>query len=73
MLGRELSFEIGLHCSPKRSLSKFALTKKSLTNSLCTRRGGTNEIFLPLSSVFKVDQLVFGAVLGSLSLTASLS
>ena len=49
------------------------MAKKSVTNSLFTRRGSINGIFEPLANVFKIDSYVFGAVLGSLSLTASLS
>ena len=73
LLGRELSFVISPHCSLKKSLNRFALAKKSVTNSLFTRRGSINGIFEPLANVFKIDSYVFGAVLGSLSLTASLS
>ena len=73
LLGRELSFVISLHCSPKKSLNRSALSKKSVTNSLFARRGGINGIFEPLTIAFKIDQYVFGAVLGSLSLIASLS
>ena len=56
LLGRELSFVTGLHCSLKKSLNKFAFSKKSVTNSLFTRRGGINGIFEPLTNVFKIDQ-----------------
>ena len=56
LLGRELSFVIGLHCSLKKSLNRFALFKKSVTKSLFTRRGSINGIFEPLSNVFKIDQ-----------------
>ena len=56
LLGRELSFVIGLHCSLKKSLNRFALTKKSVANSLFTRTGGINGIFEPLTNVFKLDQ-----------------
>ena len=73
LLGRELSFVISLHCSLKKSLNRSALSKKSVTNSLFARRGGINGIFEPLTIAFKIDQYVFGAVLGSLSLIASLS
>ena len=55
LLGRELSFVIGLHCSLKKSLNRFAFSKKSVTNSLFTRRGGINGIFEPLTNVFKID------------------
>ena len=55
LLGRELSFVIGLHCSLKKSLNRFALTKKSVANSLFTRTGGINGIFEPLTNVFKLD------------------
>ena len=73
LLERELPFVIGLLCSLKKSLNRFALSKKSVTNLLFTRRGGINGIFEPLINVFKIDQYVFRAVLGSLSLIASLS
>ena len=53
LLGRELSFVTGLHCSLKKSLNKFAFSKKLVTNSLFTRRGGINGIFEPLTNVFK--------------------
>ena len=56
LLGRELSFMIGLHFSLKQSLNRFALTKKSVTNLLFTRTGGINGIFEPLTNVFKLDQ-----------------
>ena len=56
LLGRELSFVIGPHCSLKKSLNRFAFSKKSVTNSLFKRRGGINGIFEPLTNVFKVDQ-----------------
>ena len=55
LLGRELSFVIGVHCSLKKSLNRFALTKKSVTNSLFTRKGGIKGIFEPLTNVFKID------------------
>ena len=58
---------IGLHCSLKNSLNRFDFPKKSVTNSLFTRRGGINGTFEPLANVFKIDQF-FGAVLGSLRL-----
>ena len=45
LLGRELSFVIGRHCSLKKSLNRFAFSKKSVTNLLFTRRGGINGIF----------------------------
>ena len=45
LLGRELSFVIGLHCSLKKSLNRFALTKKPVTNSLFTRRRGIKGNF----------------------------
>ena len=54
LLGRELSCVKGLHCSLKKSLNRFPLTKKSITNSLFTRRGGTNGIFEPLTNVLKL-------------------
>ena len=53
---------IGLRCSLKKSLNRFALAKKSVTNWLFTRRSGINGIFEPLTNVFKIDQYVFGAV-----------
>ena len=56
LLERELSFIIGLHCPLKKSLNRFALTRKSVLNSLFTRRGGINGIFEPLTNVFKIDQ-----------------
>ena len=58
LIGRELEFEIGLDCSLKNSLNKFAFTKKSVTNSLFTRRGGggINGIFEPLTKIFGIDQ-----------------
>ena len=56
LLGRELlSFVIGLHSSLKKSLNRFAFSKKSVTNSLFTRRDGINGIFKPLTNVFKID------------------
>ena len=55
LLGRELSFVIGLHCSLKKSLNRFVLSKKSVTNSFFTRSGGINGIFEPLANVFKID------------------
>ena len=67
LLGTELSLVIGLHCSLKKTLNRFALSKKSVTNPLFTRRGGINGTFEPLTNVFTIDQL------GSLSLIASLS
>ena len=54
--GKELSFAIGLHCSLKKSLNRFALTKKSVTNSLFTRTGGINGIFDALANVIKIAQ-----------------
>ena len=54
-LGRKLSFVIGLHCSLKKSLNRFALTKKSVTYLLFTSRGVINEIFEPLINAFKND------------------
>ena len=54
LLGRELSFVIGPHCSLKKSLNRFALSKKSVTNSLFTRRGGINGTFEPLTNAFKI-------------------
>ena len=56
LLGKELSFVIGLHCFLKKSLNRFALAKKSVTNFLFTRRGGIKGIFEPLTNVFKIDQ-----------------
>ena len=56
----------------KKSLNRFALSKKSVRNLLFTRRDGIKGIFQPLANVFESNQQVFGAV-GSLSLTASLS
>ena len=56
LLRRELWFMIGLYCSLKRSLSRFAPTKKSVTNSLLTRKGGINGIFEPLANVFQIVQ-----------------
>ena len=47
-----MSFVIGLHCSSKKSLNRFALTKRSVINSLFTRRGGISGIFEPLANVF---------------------
>ena len=47
---------IGLHCSLKNSLNRFDFPKKSVTNSLFTRRGGINGTFEPLANVFKIDQ-----------------
>ena len=73
LLGRELSFVIGLHCSVKKSLNRFALTEKSVTNSLFTKMGDINGNFDTLTNIYEIDQQVFGAVLGSLSLIASLS
>ena len=73
LLGRELSFVIGLHCSVKKSLNRFALTEKSVTNSLFTKMGDINGNSDTLTNIFAIDQQVFGAVLGSLSLIASLS
>ena len=56
LLGRELSFVTGLHFSLKNLLNRFAFSKKSVINSLFTRRGGINGIFEPLTNVFKIDQ-----------------
>ena len=56
LLGTELSFLIGLHCSLKKSLVRFSLSKKSVTNALFTRRGGINGTFELLTNVFKIDQ-----------------
>ena len=56
LLRRELSSVIGLNCSLKKSLNRFALTKKSITNSLFTKRGGINGIFQRLTNVFKTGQ-----------------
>ena len=53
LLGRELSFVIGRHCSLKKS---FAFSKKSVTNLLFTRTGGINGIFEPLTNVSKIDK-----------------
>ena len=51
LLGKELSFVIGLHCSLKKFLKRFALSKTSITES-----ARVNGIFEPLTNVFKVDQ-----------------
>ena len=56
----------------KKSLNRFALSKKSVRNLLFTGRDGIKGIFQPLANVFESNQQVFG-VFGSLSLTASLS
>ena len=56
LLGGELSFVIGLHYSLKKSLNRLALTKKSVSNSLFTKRGSINGIFEPLTNVFKIEQ-----------------
>ena len=55
MLGRELPFVIGLHCSLKKSLNRLALTKQSFTSCYFMRRGGINGIFEPLTNVFEID------------------
>ena len=55
LLGRELSFVIGLYCSLKKSLNRLAFTKKLVTNSLFTRRGGSNGICEPWTNVFNIE------------------
>ena len=56
LLERELWFVIGLYCALKKSLNRFALTTKSVTNSLFTIRGGINgnyyQIFWKLACSF---------------------
>ena len=51
----------------------FAFSKNSVTNSSSTRWSTIKGFFEPLTNVFKIDQEVFGVVLGSLSLTGRLS
>ena len=54
-LGSKLSFVISPHCSLKKSLNRFALTKKSVTYLVFTSRGVINGIFEPLTNAFKND------------------
>ena len=63
---------VGLLCSVKSSFNRFALSKMSVENSLLTVRDGIKGIIELLTNVFKIDQKVFGAVLGILSLTENL-
>ena len=55
LLGKELSFFI-CNCSLKTLSERFALTKKSVTNSLSTRKYDINGIFELLTIIFKTDQ-----------------
>ena len=54
LLGRKLSFVIGLHCSLKKPLNRHDFTKKLVTNSLFTRRAGINGIFEPFEMFLKL-------------------
>ena len=48
-LGRDLSFVIGLHCSVKKLLNRFAFTKNQLQIRDLLEGGGINEIFESLT------------------------
>ena len=63
-----LLFLIGLHCSEKYVLNKFAFEETSVINWLFTNRGGMTGIFLSLTKVLSIDQKALFEVLGSFNL-----
>ena len=54
-VGRELLLTIVLHCLLKKSLSKFAFAKTSVTSRLPANIGGIRGILEPFTKVFKID------------------
>ena len=62
-----LTLDLGMYCLAKKSLNRFALSKKSVTSLLSTSSGGISGILLPFTNVFKMAQYVLGVVSGSLS------
>ena len=73
VLGKKLSFSMGVHLEAKYLLKCIALNLKSISNLLSMYNGGIKGIVFLLQNVLRRDKYVLELVEGSVNLLANLS